>query len=197
LATISRGGHTNSWTVAATVSPNVSGGFEKRGLGTLIVDKVCSYTGITRVSGGTLKLGVDAAIDASSGITLSGGTLDADSKSFNVPVCGGYGNVIGADIVRMTDDMVFDSGHLLSGSSIFVDGVVSIPDGATVSVRDFGAVEHTTKRKFKIIAATGGIAGDIPSIDVELAKDGWSIVVSPDGKEMFVYKPKGLKVIFR
>ncbi len=196
-AHISRGGHTNSWTVAAIVTPNVSGGFEKRGSGTLIVDKVCSYTGITRVSGGTLKLSVDAAIDASSGITLSGGTLDADSKSFNVPVCGGYGNVIGADIVRMTDDMVFDSGHLLSGSSISVDGVVSIPDGATVSVRDFGAVEYTTKRKFRIIAATGGITGDIPSIDVELAKDGWSIVLSSDGKEMFVYKPKGLKIIFR
>jgi hypothetical protein len=42
LATISRGGHTNSWTVAATVSPNVSGGFEKRGEGTLTVDQVCT-----------------------------------------------------------------------------------------------------------------------------------------------------------
>lgn len=196
-AFISRGGHTNTWTVAATVTPNASGGLTKRGEGTLTVDNVCTYTGATCVAGGTLKLGVDGAINASSCVVLSGGTLDADSKSFNVPIVGGAGSVLGVASVNMAENMVFDAGQLLSGSSISVDGTVNIPAGATVSVRNFDAVGQTSKRKLRIIAATGGIVGDIPSIDVELAKDGWSIVVSPDGKEMFVYKPKGLKIIFR
>ena len=196
-ATISRGGQANKWTVDASVSPNQSGGLTKKGSGMLTVDNVCTYTGATCVAGGTLKIGVDGAVDASSCVVLSGGTLDAGFKSFNVPISGGAGAVIGTESVNMAADMVFDARQMLAGSPISVDGVVNIPDGATVSVRNFDAVGQTSKRKFKIIAATGGIVGNIPSIDVELAKDGWSIVVSPDGKEMFVYKPKGLKVIFR
>lgn len=196
-ATISRGGQANKWTVDASVSPNQSGGLTKKGSGMLTVDNVCTYTGATCVAGGTLKIDVDGAVDASSCVVLSGGTLDAGFKSFNVPISGGAGAVIGTESVNMAADMVFDARQMLAGSPISVDGVVNIPDGATVSVRNFDAVGQTSKRKFKIIAATGGIAGNIPSIDVELAKDGWSIVVSPDRKEMFVYKPKGLKIIFR
>lgn len=150
-AVISRGGHTNSWTVAATLSPNVSGGLVKRGAGTLTIDQACSYSGVTEVAEGTLKLGVDGAIDASSEVVISGGLLDLDSKALNVPI----------------------------------------------TVRRFDAMDNTQNRSFRIVTSEGGIGNVQISVDEDLAKDSWCIVVSSDGKDAYVYKPKGLRIICR
>ena len=114
-ATISRGGQANKWTVDASVSPNQSGGLTKKGAGMLTVDSVCTYTGSTCVAEGTLKLGVDRAVDASSCIVLSGGTLDVDFKSFSEPFLGGGGAVIRTKSVDMVGDMVFDAVHMIAG----------------------------------------------------------------------------------
>lgn len=196
-ATISRGGHTNKWTVAATVSQNVSGGIEKRGSGTLVIDKVCTYTGLTRVSGGTLKLGVDGAIDASSGIVLDGGTLDADSKAFNVPLAGGAGSVVGKSEIAMSADMVFDARLLVSGKSIAVEGKAVFPAGAKVTIVNPEELYDAKKNRFALVSASEGFVGALPALDEKLTKEEWRLRLSHDGKQLYVYRYNGFRLICR
>ena len=196
-ALISRGGHTNSWTAAATVTANVSGGLEKRGSGTLVIDKVCTYTGLTRVSGGTLKLGVDGAIDASSGIVLDGGTLDVDSKAFNVPLAGGAGSVVGKSEIAMSADMVFDAGLLVSGKSIAVEGKAVFPAGAKVTIVNPEELYDAKKNRFALVSASEGFVGALPALDEKLTKEEWRLRLSHDGKQLYVYRYNGFRLICR
>lgn len=51
----------------------------KAGAGTWRLNRANTYTGVTTVSGGTLALGPEGAIDSTSGIALSGGSLTIES----------------------------------------------------------------------------------------------------------------------
>ena len=199
LATISRGGHTNSWTVAATVSPNVSGGFEKRGAGTLIVDQVCTYTGNTKVAGGTLKLGVDGAINASSGIVLAGGTLDAaNDASFNVPFVGGAGTIVGIEELNMAANTAFDAAQMLEREVMAFAGEVKFPAGATLDIANLALLESMKRTRFCLISAEGGISGALPSLSSALIQSGWWLELSIDGKRLYARRPfKGVHIICR
>jgi autotransporter-associated beta strand protein len=197
LATISRGGHTNSWTVAATVSPNVSGGFEKRGAGTLIVDKVCTYTGPTKVSGGVLKLDADGAIDSSSCVVLAGGTLDVNAKAFDVPVAGGAGSVVGTDALTLSASIGFDARQLVAGGALSFEGPITVPAGAVVDIDNLEELEQTKKGRFRLISATGGYRGKLPELSAELTEKGWWLELSADGKHLYVYRSSGLWLICR
>ncbi|MBR2982848.1 MAG: hypothetical protein IKC80_06420, partial [Kiritimatiellae bacterium] len=199
LATISRGGHTNSWTVAATVSPNVSGGFEKRGAGTLIVDQVCTYTGNTKVAGGTLKLGVDGAINASSGIVLAGGTLDAaNDASFNVPFVGGAGTIVGIEELNMAANTAFDAAQMLEREVMAFAGEVKFPAGATLDIANLAVLESMKRTRFCLISAEGGISGALPSLSSALIQSGWWLELSIDGKRLYARRPfKGVHIICR
>ena len=179
------------------MTANVSGGLEKRGSGTLVIDKVCTYTGLTRVSGGTLKLGVDGAIDASSGIVLDGGTLDVDSKAFNVPLAGGAGSVVGKSEIAMSADMVFDAGLLVSGKSIAVEGKAVFPAGAKVTIVNPEELYDAKKNRFALVSASEGFVGALPALDEKLTKEEWRLRLSHDGKQLYVYRYNGFRLICR
>ena len=198
-ATISRGGHTNKWTVAAVVSPNVSGGFEKRGACTLTVDKVCTYTGNTKVSLGTLKLGVAGAINASSGIVLAGGTLDVTSDaSFNVPVVGGAGTIVGVEELNMAATTLFDAEQMLGREVMTFAGIVKFPAGATLDITNLDSLATTKRTRFALISAEGGISGALPSLSSQLVQNGWWLELSVDGKQLYARRPfKGVHLICR
>lgn len=68
--------------LAVTIGENATtGGLVKEGAGTLTLSAANSYAGVTRIEGGTLKLGNAAALGASKRITLAGGGLDANGKA--------------------------------------------------------------------------------------------------------------------
>ncbi|MBQ5795872.1 MAG: hypothetical protein IIW14_07775, partial [Kiritimatiellae bacterium] len=198
-ATISRGGQANKWTVDASVSPNISGGFEKRGEGTLTVDQVCTYSGLTKVSGGTLKLDVNGAINASSGIVLAGGTLDvANDAAFNVRVVGGAGTVVGAEELNMAATSAFDAAQMLDREVMTFAGIVKFSAGATLDISNLDALKSTKRTRFCLIAAEGGVSGTLPSLSAQLVQNGWWLELSADGKSLYARRPfKSVHIICR
>ncbi len=74
--TLSRGGKTNIVACTATLADNAStGGFTKRGSGTLVLSEANTYGGKTRIEEGVLRTAAAGAIPSGSEIELAGGAL--------------------------------------------------------------------------------------------------------------------------
>jgi len=75
------GGGTNVQTAlgSVTLGANVCGGLTKLGSGTLILSATNTYTGVTVISNGTVRLGVAGALPTNNTVMISNGTLDLGS----------------------------------------------------------------------------------------------------------------------
>ncbi|MFO7937527.1 MAG: autotransporter-associated beta strand repeat-containing protein [Kiritimatiellia bacterium] len=71
-----------------TLQSNASGGLKKIGDGTLTISGANTYSGVTAVEGGTLKLGAAQALPAASDVVLEGGTLDLNGATVTNAVSG-------------------------------------------------------------------------------------------------------------
>ena len=153
----------------------------------------------TKVSGGTLKLGVDGAINASSGIVLAGGTLDVtDDAFFNIPVVGGVGTIVGIDELNMAEVIAFDASQILEREAMTFAGRINIPTGATLEFANLDAFKSTKRTRFLLISAEGGIFGSLPSLSDNLTKGDWWLEMSADGKHLYARRPfKGMHLICR
>lgn len=81
VVTFYKGGTANSGTVAATAAsvtraPTASGGLTKTGAGILTLTGASTFTGMTTISNGTLRLGAANALPPNAPVTLAGGTYD-------------------------------------------------------------------------------------------------------------------------
>ena len=103
--TLVGGGVGNTGAVGGTAAlvPNVSGGLNKVGTGTLTVSNVQTYSGPTRVTQGTLAMGVQSTFSSASTLQMAGGTL----------VTNGLNDQFAA--LQVVDNSVLDLG---SGNSI-------------------------------------------------------------------------------
>ncbi len=83
--TLSRGGKTGMVVCTATLADNATtGGFTKRGSGTLVLSEANTYGGKTRIEEGVLRTAVAGAIPSGSEIEFAGGTL-AVGAGMSVP----------------------------------------------------------------------------------------------------------------
>ena len=64
------------------LAANKSGGFTKQGAGTLILGGVSTYTGPTKVTAGTLTLGINNAISSASTLNMAGGNFSGGGSTF-------------------------------------------------------------------------------------------------------------------
>lgn len=77
------GGNINDNTFTPLITDNTSGAvaFNKTGAGKWVLNSAEAFTGTTTINGGTLKLGVNNALQLNKVLTLTSGTLDLGSNS--------------------------------------------------------------------------------------------------------------------
>lgn len=164
--TFSKGGlaAAKAYTGCCTLTDNVSGGLAKTGTGTLTVTNTMAYTGPTTVCQGTLKLGLDNALDSSSGIVVeSGATLDLNGKACTVPVSG-FGNVNGG--ITLPAEWTLDAVALNAATtSLTATGNVMIPVGTTVTIEN--ADQLDISKKYVLTATEGSLVGFCPALVCE------------------------------
>jgi|GEM_PF-5223261 len=155
-----KGGYTNDLVATAHLSANASGGFTKKGAGTLTLDKACSYTGMTAVAEGTLKLDVDNAIGASAVVEVkAGATYDQNGYVSSVPVFGS-GAVKGDATAAL--NWTVDASDLVAGSCLAVDGTLTIPADCVVTVEHpelLGQSSYMLATATTLVGATPSVSG--------------------------------------
>ncbi len=133
-------------TFAGAIAGN--GGFTKDGSGTLLLTTANTYTGSTTITTGTLALGADGTIAASSGVDLgTAGILDLTAKSSGFAF-GASQTLSGAGTINLASDQTLDfAGTLAPGNSpgiITVDGNLVLNSAAVIAME---------------LAGAGGVAG--------------------------------------
>jgi len=128
-------------------------GLTKQGTGTLVLDKTNTYTGVTTVKTGTLSLGADNTIGASTNMVLSGGTL----------TMGSYSNSVGTLTVTTNSTIVLGSGTLRfadsksmnwTGGTLYLSGAL----GAT-TLRFGDSADDLTPGQLAKININGWLGG--------------------------------------
>ena len=117
-----------NWT--ATVDNNLTGaGFNKTGLGTLVLNGASTYTQTTQISQGVLSVSSDANLGAASaGIDLEGGTLRITGTAFNTTARAVTLGTPGGGIDVADAGNSFTLGSALSGAG----GLTKLGDGTLV-----------------------------------------------------------------
>ena len=130
---------------------------------------------------------------------LAGGTLDAaNDASFNVPVVGGAGTIVGVEELNMAATTLFDAVQMLGREVMTFAGIVKFPAGATLDITNLDSLATTKRTRFALISAEGGISGALPSLSSQLVQNGWWLELSVDGKQLYARRPfKGVHLICR
>jgi autotransporter-associated beta strand protein len=125
----------NDYTFSGTGKISGGGALTKRGSGTLTVSTSNDFTGVTTITGGTLKVGIAGALGSGTGGTTisNGGTLDVNGINLTAePITasgagvGGNGAIINMGVqqtsavtnVTLTDDTTFGGTHTVYNSTV-------------------------------------------------------------------------------
>ncbi|WP_126006329.1 autotransporter outer membrane beta-barrel domain-containing protein [Sphingomonas koreensis] len=156
-------------TIASTIAG--SGGIDKTDLGTLVLTGVNTYTGGTRISGGTLAVSSDGALGAASGgLTFGGGGLRADgafSSTRAITVNAGGGTIdTQANAVTLSGSLTGSgalakagSGTLtFSGDGSAYTGTLTNRAGTLAISGNFGG---SVVSQGSVLTVGGSVAGDV------------------------------------
>ena len=195
-ATISKGGYTNTFTVACTVTPNISGGLTKKGAGKLVLDCANTYTGATVVAGGTLVSSNAAALTSTCALRLEGGTLNLttrdipDLTSVNEVVLAGGTIVNDAGSVTLPNGKCsLDLAAAKAGNATTVTSAMTLPSSFNLLN---GNLATKADRSYTLLILPENYSGQIPAVtDVPPP---WSVNVN--GRKVRMAYPR-FKVILR
>ena len=185
---------------AITVGPNTSGGFTKRGGGTLTLNATNTWTRWTKVEGGTLVVNADWAIPPDTDLTISGGgILNFNGKTgevVSVTYGAGGGSIINADnaVIPAIGAFTLDIDEIMAGQSIPFTGDLDLAGKTLTLTGDLAKLDTASARRYTLIAVSGGIVSGEPTVVADLPAP-WQTVVTSNGVRLF--RPCGAAVILR
>ena len=167
-ATISKGGYTNTFTVACTLSANASGGLTKKGAGKLVLDCANTYTGATVVAGGTLVSSNAAALTSTCAIRLEGGTLDLTTQDISDLSAVDEVVLAGGTIVNDAGRVTLPAGKCSLDLAAAKEGRATAVTSGTTLPASFkllnGNLAEKADRKYTLLTLPEGYSGPIPTV---------------------------------
>lgn len=161
-----------------------TGGFTKAGAGVFTLNAVNAYAGPTTCRGGTLKTGVDHAIDASSGVVLAGGDIDFNGTAGVVSrlvYAAGGGSVLNAENMTLpaSFEMALSADEMFAGKAVPFAGDRDLT-GATLTVTgDLSALDPQVRRRYTLVTVSDGALAGVPAFVSAALPKGWRFVVTP------------------
>jgi len=200
-----RGGYgaTEASAGSVTLAPNASGGLQKIGAGALTLGTANTYTGVTTVTGGTLKLGNAAALPTQTRVVLAGGTLDLSGYTVTNAVSGsgvltngtvetvlspGGAGAVATDTLALAAGTALRGAYLLDvtpeGASdlVAVQGSINL-DLFTLEVVDPEQLNRT--KTYTILTCTGTRTGRLTPLNLPDSR--WRVVAHVDGSVRLLY----------
>ena len=167
-ATISKGGYTNTFTVACTLSANASGGFTKKGEGKLVFDCANTYTGATVVAGGTLISSNASALVTTRALKLTGGTLDLTTQNISDLTALEHISLDGGTIVNDAGNVALPDGMCSIDLAAAKEGRYTTLSAGTTLPSSIpllnGGLADKADRKYTLLALPNGYTGQIPTV---------------------------------
>ncbi len=167
-ATISKGGYTNTFTVACTLSANGSGGLTKKGTGKLVLDCANSYTGATVVAGGTLVSSNAAALTSTRALRLEGGTLDLTTQDIpdltaveQVVLAGGTVVNDAGSVTLPANKCALDIAAAKAGNATTVTSAMTLPGSFNLLN---GELAEKADRGYTLLFLPENYSGQIPTV---------------------------------
>ena len=189
-ATISKGGYTNTFTVACVVTANGSGSFTKKGTGKLVLDCANTYTGATVVAGGTLVSSNAAALTSTRALRLEGGTLDLTTQNISdltaveqVVLAGGTVINDAGSVTLPENKCALDLVAAKEGRATTVTSGMTLP--STLALLN-GDQAVKADRSYTLLTLPEGYAGQIPTVTGVPAP--WMLSVS--GRKLRLVYPR-------
>lgn len=139
-----------------------TGGLEKLGAGTLLLEGGQAYTGATTVSAGTLRLGAADRINSASALVLAGGTFDVN----------GFSQGLGALALTANGVIDLDNASDFTGSISFADSSAQSWSSFSLSIIGVNFADGASVRFGS--NATGLGVGQLANISVN-GQGGWTL----------------------
>ena len=195
-----------AYACVATVAPNVSGGFTKTGDGEFGFNNYCTntYTGATRILGGTVSFGLYSIPTDSAFVIAKGAVLDMTASGsgnhfYSLKSLSGSGRILaGSTTAGVTGprEFTFREGFTLkAGEPLVTDGVINWTAGATLTVENPEELDESGAF-VPLLQADAGIKGLKSNLTLaNLDADKWRVTVR--GTQLGVRKRVGMAMIFR
>ena len=192
------------------------GGLIKRGTGSLTLSTNATYTGVTSVEAGTLKLGVHNTLMAGSRVLVSSNaTFDVNGKSQTLAGLGGSGTVANNSLLSVTQEVAPGGTNAIgtltlaaapaglggvfladvaadgSGDRLHVQGDLNLA-GLALAVTDASALDKD--QQYMIASYTGALTGPFASAALP---DRWHVRYDTSNRKVFLSYDFGLLIMVR
>lgn len=157
----------------------------KNGLGTLTLAPISSsYTGLTTVSAGILKLGASTALGTSSGVTISaGGTVDLNGQSIdrNFSSVSGTGHNGAGAIINSSSTTAFLTGTVVQGSVAKIGGTGNITINNAGGITGNALLTKTGSGTLTVTSGAGSTRSGTNQIDEGILRVQAATAITPVG----------------
>ena len=183
-----------SWSCAVTLGEITSGGFEKKGPGTLVLKGTNTYEGATKVSGGMLIVGDGYVFPQNQPLVMAGGKFSPGNANLAVSDLSGYGEIeSGNNRITISGKLSFSVDDALVGLCLTITN--AIPTfGAGASVEISGTLPENDNVKHVLAQSARPFEGT-PVFSNDRAD--WKLWLSGDRKSIILKRIRGTSVVIR